>query len=215
MIVDPKALAFPSKARSAFLRSSSHAQRFVGRLESGSPCEFRDRKKTDNGPGFHAERRTVAIATNGPARVPSGCGALPKPVTRCGSCSIVEENWRVVAELEAMANLVPRSSGGTERGLLPLALVVEELSSASLSPNLAVLTAVATILIARHGSAPLRDQHLPEVARGSRRYCLAITEEEAGFNILRATTAAHRDGNHYRLTGRKRYISVPMSPSSW
>jgi len=121
--------------------------------------------------------------------------------------SIVEESWKVVAELEALANLVPRSSGGTERGLFPLALVVEELSGASLSPNLAVLTAVATILIARHGSAPLRDQHLPAVVRGSRRYCLAITEEEAGFNILRASTAARRDGNHYRLTGRKRYIS--------
>jgi len=88
-----------------------------------------------------------------------------------------------------------------------LALIVEELSGASLSPQLAILTTVATILIARQGSATLRERHLPAIARGSRRYCLAITEEEAGFNILRASTTAIREGNSYRLTGRKRYIS--------
>jgi alkylation response protein AidB-like acyl-CoA dehydrogenase len=119
----------------------------------------------------------------------------------------VEESWRLLVEVGALANLVPRSFGGTERGLLPLALVVEELSAAGLGANLAVLTAVVTILIARHGSARLREEHLPAVASGSRRYCLAVTEPEAGFNILRATTFARRDGNCYRLTGRKRYIS--------
>src|SRR5262249_52149859 len=100
------------------------------------------------------------------------------------------------------------SFGGTEGGLLPLALAVEELSAAGLGgTNLAVLTAVGTILIARHGSARVREEHLPAVASGSRRYCLAVTQEQARFHIRRSSTSARRDGDGYRLTGRKRYIS--------
>jgi len=121
--------------------------------------------------------------------------------------SIVEASWQVVSEFGGLANLVPRSQGGTERGLLPLMLLIEEMGAANLSPNLAVLSAVSTILIDRHGTPRLREQHLPTIAQGVRRYCLAITEEDAGFNILRATTSARREGDQYRITGRKRYIS--------
>ncbi len=89
----------------------------------------------------------------------------------------VEQGWRILADVRALATLVPRSSGGTEGGLLPLALALEELSAAGLGGlNLAVLTAVGTVLIARHGSARLREEQLPAVAAGTRRYCLAVTE---------------------------------------
>jgi alkylation response protein AidB-like acyl-CoA dehydrogenase len=106
-----------------------------------------------------------------------------------------------------MASLVPRSFGGTETGLLPLTLVLEEMGSAGVQANLGVLAAVSTILIARHGSARVKEEHLPAIAAGARRFCLAVTEAEAGFNILRSSTSARRDGDHYRLNGRKRYIS--------
>jgi acyl-CoA dehydrogenase len=119
----------------------------------------------------------------------------------------VEASWRILTELRALASLVPRSFGGTEAGLLPLALVLEEMGRAGLQANLGVLAAVSTILIARHGTARVREEHLPAIAAGSRRFCLAITEAEAGFNILRSTTSARRDGDCYRLTGKKRYIS--------
>jgi alkylation response protein AidB-like acyl-CoA dehydrogenase len=120
----------------------------------------------------------------------------------------VEQGWRVLTEVRALANLVPRPFGGTEGGLLPLALALEELSGAGLGGgNLAVLTAVGTVLIALHGSARVREEHLPAVAAGTRRYCLAVTEADAGFNVLRASTAARRDGECYRLTGTKRYTS--------
>jgi alkylation response protein AidB-like acyl-CoA dehydrogenase len=119
----------------------------------------------------------------------------------------VEEAWRIVADVRALACLVPRAAGGTESGILPLTLALEAMSTAGLSANLAVLTAVGTILVARHGSARLREKHLPAVAAGTRRFCLAVTEEEAGFNMLRTATAARRDGDSYRLTGKKRYTS--------
>jgi alkylation response protein AidB-like acyl-CoA dehydrogenase len=130
-----------------------------------------------------------------------------QPRTSRPSREAIEESWRVLADLRALASLVPRSFGGTEAGLLPLALVLEEMCATGLPVNLAVLTAVGTVLIARHGSTRLREVHLPAVTAGSRRFCLAVTEEEAGFNILRASTFARRDGDCYRLTGRKRYIS--------
>jgi alkylation response protein AidB-like acyl-CoA dehydrogenase len=119
----------------------------------------------------------------------------------------LEASWRVLAELRALASLVPQSFGGTGAGLLPVTLVFEEVSAAGLPTNVGVLAAVATILIGRHGSPRVRQEHLPAIAAGSRRFALAVTEEEAGFNILRASTSARRDGDHYRLTGKKRYIS--------
>jgi len=119
----------------------------------------------------------------------------------------IEQAWRVLTDVRALANLVPRSFGGTQGGLVPVALALEEMSGAGLNANLAVLTAVVTILISRHGSARVRDEHLPAVAAGARRYCLAITEEEAGFNVLRASTFARRHGDSFRLSGKKRYIS--------
>jgi len=44
------------------------------------------------------------------------CAASERYRTREASSSITEESWAVIAELQAMASLVPRTIGGSERG---------------------------------------------------------------------------------------------------
>lgn len=48
---------------------------------------------------------------------------------------------------------------------------------------------------------------LKPVVDGNLGICFAITEEEAGSDVASMTTQAVREGDHYRLTGRKRFIS--------
>lgn len=61
--------------------------------------------------------------------------------------------------------------------------------------------------IARYGRPELRSHWLPRIARDQLLGAHAITEPEAGSDVSAMTTRAVRDGCHYRLSGRKCFIS--------
>jgi alkylation response protein AidB-like acyl-CoA dehydrogenase len=115
--------------------------------------------------------------------------------------------WQALAAAGFFAAIVPKGDGGSGAGLFPIVFALEELATLGGGNNLAVLTTVATMAIAGGGSEALRERFLPRLARGELRFCLAITEPEAGFNILRARTFARRSGDHYIIDGSKIYIS--------
>ena len=50
---------------------------------------------------------------------------------------------------------------------------------------------------------------VPEVLRGNKRICLAITEPQTGSDTANITTTAHKseDGQHYIVTGTKKWIT--------
>lgn len=48
------------------------------------------------------------------------------------------------------------------------------------------------ISIARHGAEERKRRHLSRLADGGARFCLAITEPDAGGNSFRIRTIAHR-----------------------
>lgn len=122
----------------------------------------------------------------------------------------LDESWRALAGAGLLGAVVPSEYGGSGAGLLALALGLEELGAVGLPTMLPILTAVDSIAIARHGTEALRRRVLPGVASGERRFCLALTEPEAGFNVFRIRTRAERQGasgDTYRLTGSKIYTS--------
>lgn len=53
----------------------------------------------------------------------------------------------------------------------------------------------------------LRDRYLPGLADGSRTLCFALSEPDAGSDVLAMTTRAVRDGDHWVLTGTKQWIT--------
>jgi len=57
------------------------------------------------------------------------------------------------------------------------------------------------------GSHALKERYLPEVAAGKKIAAFALTESDAGSDVAAMTTCAVRDGNAYRLTGAKTFIS--------
>ena len=63
-------------------------------------------------------------------------------------------------------------------------------------------------LLQEHGSANQKQRWLEPLARGAIRSCFAMTEPEAdGSNPVWMTTTAVRDGDHYRIDGRKWFTS--------
>jgi acyl-CoA dehydrogenase len=57
------------------------------------------------------------------------------------------------------------------------------------------------------GTDAQRLELLPRVARGEALFAFALTEPEAGSDVAALATSAVREGDHYVLSGHKRFIS--------
>jgi alkylation response protein AidB-like acyl-CoA dehydrogenase len=103
---------------------------------------------------------------------------------------------------------VAEEYGGGGMGITELAIVLEELSAAGCPLMLMVVSpAICATLIGLFGAQDQKDEWLPGFATGETKMAFAITEPDAGSNSHRITTTATRDGDEYRISGAKYYIS--------
>ena len=63
----------------------------------------------------------------------------------------------------------------------------------------------------KFGDAALQERFLPELLRGEKRSCIAITEPDAGSDVANITTVATKtpDGKHYIINGTKKWSVAP------
>jgi alkylation response protein AidB-like acyl-CoA dehydrogenase len=93
-------------------------------------------------------------------------------------------------------------------GISELAIVTEELAAHGCPLLLLMVSpAICGTLLARFGTPEQRDRWLPGLASGELKMVFAITEPDAGSNSHKLDTTAVRDGEGWRLSGRKYYIS--------
>lgn len=71
----------------------------------------------------------------------------------------------------------------------------------------AVLTAGGALAIARHASEALKEIYLPRLYDGSWSATMCLTEAQAGTDLSMLKTRAEPDGNAYRITGSKMFIT--------
>ncbi|HSE72364.1 MAG TPA: acyl-CoA dehydrogenase family protein [Nocardioidaceae bacterium] len=103
---------------------------------------------------------------------------------------------------------VPEELGGGGGGIGDLAAVCEELAAQGCPLLMMVVSpAICGTVIARFGTDEQKQRWLPPIADGTLTMAFAITEPDAGSNSHNITTTARRDGDGWRLTGRKIYIS--------
>ncbi len=118
-----------------------------------------------------------------------------------------EEMWQTFADIGLLGCLVPEQYGGTDAGLLPLALGFEKVAAMGISPNILLVTCMDSACLARNASDAIKEQYLPGIVTGDTKFCFAITEADAGTNSFNMKTSARLEGDRYVINGSKTYIS--------
>ncbi|MDN5751632.1 MAG: acyl-CoA/acyl-ACP dehydrogenase, partial [Pseudonocardia sp.] len=119
------------------------------------------------------------------------------------------ELWDAIVAADLLAIGIPEELGGAGGGLTGCTAVMEALARAGVPPLQYSLTTFSREAILRHGSEDQIKQHVLPTISGQRRFCLGVTEPEAGTNSFAARTIARPTGDGgYRITGQKVYISA-------
>ncbi len=106
---------------------------------------------------------------------------------------------------------MPEEVGGAGLGLTEAALMMNRIAnsaggmaaSSSIHINIFGLNPVVVF-----GNEEQRQRFLPPLIAGKERACFGVTEPDAGLDTGRIKTAAVRDGDVYRITGRKIWTST-------
>jgi alkylation response protein AidB-like acyl-CoA dehydrogenase len=103
---------------------------------------------------------------------------------------------------------IPERYGGLGLDLLTYIGVIEELSYGWMSLTGIVNThTMAATLVMQHGDDLQKERWLPELASGSKRGALSLSEPDAGSDTRSLTCRATRDGDVYVLNGVKAWVT--------
>jgi acyl-CoA dehydrogenase len=108
---------------------------------------------------------------------------------------------------------IPAEYGGGGCGITEASIVLEEVAASGACMNGASsihLSIFGMHPVVRYGSAELKQRHLPRVATGDLHVAFGVTEPDAGLDTTAIRTRADRDGDGYRVTGRKVWTSKAL-----
>ncbi len=118
------------------------------------------------------------------------------------------ELWQTVGEAGFTGVNIPEEYGGGGMGIAELCVVIEELGRGGCPLlMLIVSSAIGGSVITAHGDEEQKRRWLPEIASGRKIMAFAITEADAGSNSHNISTVARRDGDVWRITGAKTFIT--------
>jgi acyl-CoA dehydrogenase len=123
---------------------------------------------------------------------------------------IPDEVLRAMADLGLLAMPVPSEYGGIGASAVLTELAAEEVGRGDFSMATAVfflLEAGWGRLLAIHGTEEAKREILPPVCRGEAFLGIATTEPSGGSDLARMRTASRKDGDGFRLTGEKAFVS--------
>jgi isovaleryl-CoA dehydrogenase len=119
------------------------------------------------------------------------------------------ELWPELGALGLFGVAVDEAHGGAGLGYLAEVIAVEELSRASAAVGLsyAVHAQLCVNQIAQRGTPEQRQRFLPKLLSGEHVGALAMSEANAGSDVLGMRTTAVPDGDGYILEGTKMWIT--------
>ncbi len=103
----------------------------------------------------------------------------------------------------------PETYGGTEGDIFLKVAAAEEIvrcGSGGVAAGLGSLD-IGLPPILRSGEEALKERLIPPILKGEKICALAITEPDAGSDVGGIKTRAVREGTHYRVNGRKTFIT--------
>lgn len=108
---------------------------------------------------------------------------------------------------------IPAQYGGGGAGIIEASIILEEVAASGACMNGASaihLSIFGMHPVVRHGSEELKQRYLPQVASGALHVAFGITEPDAGLDTTAISTRAIRDGDGYRISGRKVWTSKAL-----
>ena len=120
-----------------------------------------------------------------------------------------EEVIKPMGELGLFGTVIPEKYGGSEMGWLAAMIATEEIARASSSLrvqiNMQTLGCAYTILT--YGSDELKEKYIPKLVSAEYMGGFAITEPDAGSDVMALKSRAEDKGDHWLLNGSKTWIS--------
>ncbi len=119
------------------------------------------------------------------------------------------ESWKRCAELGLLGVSAPPELGGSGLGLTELCIVAEELAAVCMSTCGTVMHQADMIvdLLVREAGPEQQARLVPGLCDGSVIGALAMTEPDAGSDVMAMKTTARRSGAGWVLNGSKTFIT--------
>jgi isovaleryl-CoA dehydrogenase len=117
--------------------------------------------------------------------------------------------WRKLGDLGALGLTVSEEYGGTGLGYLAHMVAMEEISRASASVGLSygAHSNLCVNQLHRNGSPEQKRRYLPKLVSGEHVGALAMSEPNAGSDVLGMKTRAAKRGDRWVLNGSKMWIT--------
>jgi acyl-CoA dehydrogenase len=125
--------------------------------------------------------------------------------------SFPDDFHRALADAGWLGIAMPEAYGGAGLGIGDAALMMHTIAASG--AGLSGASAVHMNIFGLHpvvvfGSEEQKARWLPPLIAGQDRACFAVTEPDSGLNTLKLKTRAVRQGDHYRVSGQKVWIST-------
>tara|TARA_R110002096_G_scaffold431742_1_gene647375 strand:+ start:1028 stop:2197 length:1170 start_codon:yes stop_codon:yes gene_type:complete len=117
--------------------------------------------------------------------------------------------WRKMGDMGLLGITVSEQYGGSDMGYLAHVIAMEEISRASASVGLSygAHSNLCVNQIFKNGNDRQREKYLPKLCSGEHIGALAMSEPNAGSDVVSMKLRADKDGDHYVLNGNKMWIT--------
>uniref|UniRef100_A0A671R1V5 Isovaleryl-CoA dehydrogenase, mitochondrial n=1 Tax=Sinocyclocheilus anshuiensis TaxID=1608454 RepID=A0A671R1V5_9TELE len=121
----------------------------------------------------------------------------------------MREFWKEMGELGLLGVTAPVEYGGTGLGYLDHVIVMEEISrvSAAIALSYGAHSNLCVNQMVRHANQKQKEKYMPKLMTGEHVGALAMSEPNAGSDVVSMKLTAKKQGDHYVLNGNKFWIT--------
>jgi len=120
-----------------------------------------------------------------------------------------KEAIKPMGELGFFGAVIPEKYGGEDMGFLAAAIITEEIArvSSSLRVQVNMQSLGSAYTIYKYGTEAAKEKYISKLVEAEYIGAFAMTEPDAGSDVMAMTTTAEDKGDHWLLNGSKTWIS--------
>ncbi|KAH7730603.1 isovaleryl-CoA dehydrogenase [Aphelenchoides avenae] len=170
-------------------------------------CHFSSIPVNDDLYGLSPEQRTLRQTVFDLAQKELAPHAAE--IDRKNNFDQLRDFWKLLGRNGLLGITAPAKYGGSEMTYFEHVIAMEELSrvSGSIALSYGAHSNLCVNQIATHGSELLKERYLPKLISGDHVGALAMSESNAGSDVVSMRTTAEKKGDRYILNGSKFWIT--------